>query len=213
LLAAAAFWLGCSNVARELVSERAVYRRERRSGLHVPSYLASVFTLQMLLAGVQTIVMAFLVWAMVGVHNETVLYSWLVLMITAGCGVALGLAVSSWAPTEVTAISVIPIILLPQLMLAGFLKLYKNMDGLMEYLTFLVPLRWSFQGLSTLEYDAWEDGLRGDAKKLAFSLEEVVGFEQDVRPEFCILVLLLMSLLFLGIALRLLVRTSSHSGH
>ena len=33
LMGAAAFWFGCSNVAREIVSERAIYLRERRSGL------------------------------------------------------------------------------------------------------------------------------------------------------------------------------------
>jgi ABC-type multidrug transport system ATPase subunit len=212
LLAAAAFWLGCSNVARELVSDRPVFRRERRSGLNIRSYLASVFTFQMLLSGVQTIVMTVLVWAAVDVQNETILFSWVVLLITAGCGVALGLAVSAWAPTEVTAISVIPILLLPQLMLAGYLKVYEQMGELLQLLTVFVPLRWSFNSLAKMEYVAWESGLRNDEQELAFTLEEVFGFP-DLPPELCAMVMVLMAVSFLGIALALLVRTSSHSGH
>jgi ABC-type multidrug transport system ATPase subunit/pSer/pThr/pTyr-binding forkhead associated (FHA) protein len=212
LLAAAAFWLGCSNVARELVSERSVYRRERRSGLNIRSYLASVFTFQMLLSMVQTIVMTVLVWAAVDVQGETILSSWIVLLITAGSGVALGLAVSAGANTEVTAISVIPILLLPQLMLAGYLKVYDQMGELLQALTIFVPLRWSFNSLAKMEYLAWERHLRRDEQKLAFSLEDVFGFG-DLSPGFCALVLILMSVTFLGIAQSLLVRTSSHSGH
>ena len=33
-------------MAREIVSERAIYLRERRSGLRVGAYLASIFTYQ-----------------------------------------------------------------------------------------------------------------------------------------------------------------------
>jgi hypothetical protein len=211
LLAAAAFWLGCSNVARELVFERPVYKRERRSGLNIRSYLASVYTFQMLLSMVQTIVMTVLVWAAVDVQGETILSSWIVLLITAGSGVALGLAVSAWAPTEVTAISVIPILLLPQLMLAGYLKVYDQMGEILQALTIFVPLRWSFNSLAKMEYLAWDRNLRRDEQKLAFSLEEVFGFG-DISAGFCALVLVLMSVAFLGIAHRLLVRTSAHSG-
>lgn len=46
LMALAAIWFGCSNAAREIVSERAIYRRERMVGLSLYAYLASkVFVL------------------------------------------------------------------------------------------------------------------------------------------------------------------------
>ena len=44
LMGAAAFWFGCSNVAREIVSERAVYLRERRSGLQLERILLYLHT-------------------------------------------------------------------------------------------------------------------------------------------------------------------------
>ena len=49
LSAAASFWFGCSNVARELVSERPIFLRERRTGMRLFSYLSSVYLYQFLL--------------------------------------------------------------------------------------------------------------------------------------------------------------------
>ena len=212
LLAAAAFWLGCSNVARELVFERPIYRRERRSGLNTRSYLASVFSFQMALAAVQTLIMTLMVWLMVDVQNDTIFPSWTVLLITAGCGVALGLAVSSIAPNEVTAISVIPILLLPQLMLAGYLKVFGQMNEALQHLTVFVPLRWSFHSLVQLEYGSWEKGLGKDEEDLAFTVGDVFEFP-DFSPSVCAAMLLVMSGTFLVLALARLVRTSAHSGH
>ena len=50
---AAAVWFGCSNVAREVVGERAIYRRERMGRLRPGAYLLSKVLLQGLLIGVQ----------------------------------------------------------------------------------------------------------------------------------------------------------------
>lgn len=154
LLAASSFWFGCSNVARELVSDRAVYRRERMAGLSALPYLASVFTLQIAVASAQVFVMGVLTWGLVGLDPLSFVPAAVLLVLTAAAGIGLGLAVSSAAPTEVTAIAVMPLILLPQLMLAGFLKPYGEMGLLQKAATLPVPVRWSFEGLCWLEHEA-----------------------------------------------------------
>ena len=125
-MGAAAFWFGCSNVAREIVSERAIYLRERRSGLRIGAYLASIFTYQFALAAVQTLLITIIMWSMVNLTANFFAF-WGVLQLIAGCGISLGLLVSASSKTEVTAISMIPILLLPQLMLGGFIKLYVDL--------------------------------------------------------------------------------------
>jgi ABC transport system ATP-binding/permease protein len=159
LMVVASFWFGCSNVARELVSDRSVFRRERMAGLGVVPYLASVYTVQLALAAMQILVMVVIGWVLVGLHPLSIVPAFVLLMVTAAAGIGLGLLVSSVAPTEVTAIGVIPVILLPQLMLAGYLKLYGDMGLLQKAVTLLVPMRWSFEGLASVEmavndYDA-----------------------------------------------------------
>ena len=44
-MAVAAVWFGCSNSAREIVSEWAVYQRERMVNLQIVPYLASKFAI------------------------------------------------------------------------------------------------------------------------------------------------------------------------
>src|SRR5579864_3277905 len=37
----ASLWFGCSNAVREIVDEQTIYRRERQTGLKIPSYVFS----------------------------------------------------------------------------------------------------------------------------------------------------------------------------
>ncbi len=154
MLGAAALWLGCSNVARELVGDRPWFRRERLAGLGVGPYLGSVFAAQFGLVLLQTAIMVGIVWPMVGLAWSTLLPAWALLVATATCGLGLGLLVSSVASTEVAAISSLPLLLLPQLMLSGYLDLYRQMGDLQQALTALSPMRWVFEGLVGLEYAA-----------------------------------------------------------
>ncbi len=172
LMGAAAFWFGCSNVAREIVSERAIYLRERRTGLRIGAYLASIFTYQFGLAAVQTLLITTILWSTVN-FSASFLAFWGVLQLIAGCGISLGLLVSASSKTEVTAISMIPILLLPQLMLGGFIKLYGYLitDGLQGVVADIMPIRWAFEALSVLEYNA----LQAQNEHVR-DLSDVIGF-------------------------------------
>ena len=172
LMGAAAFWFGCSNVAREIVSERAIYLRERRSGLRIGAYLASIFTYQFALAAVQTFLITTILWTTVNFSANFFAF-WGVLQLIAGCGVSLGLLVSASSKTEVTAISMIPILLLPQLMLGGFIKLYGYLlsDGFQGVIADIMPIRWAFEALSVLEYTALQS-----TNEHVRDLSDVIGF-------------------------------------
>lgn len=196
LMGAAAFWFGCSNVAREIVSERPVYLRERRSGLRIGAYLASIFTYQFGLAAVQTLLIITIMWGMVG-FTANFLAFWGVLQLIAGCGIALGLLVSASSKTEVTAISVIPLLLLPQLMLGGFIKLYGYLisDGLQGRIADIMPIRWAFEALTVLEYNNLQR-----SNENVRDLSEVIGFSANNLGMSCG-ALLGFTMLFWGMTL------------
>ncbi|MFT4976332.1 MAG: ABC-type multidrug transport system ATPase subunit/pSer/pThr [Myxococcota bacterium] len=205
LLCAAAFWLGCSNVARELVADRPVFRRERMAGLSVLAYLSSIFTLQVMLVGLQTLVLGGLAWGLVSLSLLSLLPGLVVLFVTGVCGVSLGLLVSSLAPTEVTAISVVPLLLLPQLMLAGYLKAYGDLSVLQEVAANFIPLRWAFGGLAALEYHA--------ADVESFFYADGLGFPDFGIPAVVdVSVLVMFSVTFAGVALVRLYTLSTSSG-
>jgi hypothetical protein len=154
------------------VSERAIYLRERRSGLRIGAYLASIFTYQFALAAVQTFLITTILWTTVN-FSANFLAFWGVLQLIAGCGVSLGLLVSASSKTEVTAISMIPILLLPQLMLGGFIKLYGYLlnDGFQGVIADVMPIRWAFEALSVLEYTALQS-----TNENVRDLSDVIGF-------------------------------------
>ena len=196
LMGSAAFWFGCSNVAREIVSERAVYLRERRSGLQIKSYLASIYTYQFALAAIQTLLITIIMWGMVNFTANFFVF-WGILQLIAGCGVSLGLLVSASSKTEVTAISTIPILLLPQLMLGGFIKLYGSLlyDGLQGNLADIMPIRWAFEALTVLEYNALQS-----TNEHVRDLNDVIGFTGTDLWASCS-ALVLFTVTFLGLTL------------
>jgi ABC-type multidrug transport system ATPase subunit len=192
LLSTTAFWLGCSNVARELVADRPVYKRERRAGLSASAYLNSIFTLQLAMTALQTFILVGLSWPMLEVQGDLFLNVWGVLLCTAAAGVAVGMLISAVASTEVTAISLVPILLLPQLMFSGFLLRFGDMSGGQKAVTNAVPLRWSFETIARMEYNA----PLSDTGGVERSLEKAIGF-----PETSVMVGPIFLLFWTGICL------------
>ncbi|MAA80337.1 MAG: hypothetical protein CL916_13870 [Deltaproteobacteria bacterium] len=172
LSAAASFWFGCSNVARELVSERPIFLRERRTGMRLFSYLTSVYLYQFLLASLQTFFMATIIWFSIGLSSNLFL-GWGLLLITALTGISLGLLVSAFSKTEVMAISLIPLLLFPQLLFGGYVKLYGALgaSGWKQYIADLMPIRWSFETLVVSEYHTLQS-----QNEHILSLRQIIGF-------------------------------------
>jgi ABC transport system ATP-binding/permease protein len=196
LISAASFWLGCSNVARELVSGRAIFLREKRAGLRSSAYLMAIFTYQVLLCMIQTLLISGFVAFYVDL-SAPFFNVWGLLILTGASGISIGLLISSFSKTEIAAISFIPIILIPQLMLAGYIKLYGLLQEVpwQNHLADLMPIRWSFEALTIMEYQA-----AGSVHPHLHPLRNVVGF-QHLSLERPIEVLILSILLFTAVCL------------
>lgn len=122
IAAVIAIWFGANNAIREIVAELPIYQRERLVNLKIPSYLLSKFAV---LAVIATVQCALFVAILTGLHRlrieelSTVLPT---LCLTAFGGVGLGLLFSAFVSTTEKAMSVLPLLLIPQLLLSGFLK-------------------------------------------------------------------------------------------
>jgi ABC-type multidrug transport system ATPase subunit/ABC-type multidrug transport system permease subunit len=152
LLALSALWFGCSNSAREIVGEWAIYRRERMVNLKIPSYVASKFTVLGGLCVVQCVILLAIVHWISGLSGP-----WLpmfgILLLTALVGLAIGLTISSLARTSEVAIALLPLILLPMVILAGVLQPVHKMNSAVQFLAHCMPARWAFESLLILESD------------------------------------------------------------
>jgi ABC-type multidrug transport system ATPase subunit len=118
----AALWFGCSNAVREIVDEQTIYRRERQTGLKIPSYifaklavlsfvaLAQCVSVVVILLGVKHALVLSLpeVWAAIGI-----------MFLVAVNGTLIGLLISSLVSSPEKALTLFPLVLIPELLLCG----------------------------------------------------------------------------------------------
>jgi energy-coupling factor transporter ATP-binding protein EcfA2 len=150
LMNIAAMWFGCSNAAREIVAEWAVFSRERVIGLRLPAYLLSKLGLLGSIGLAQCLLLVSIVRA--GCRIEA---RWphllFCLFLSTLVGTALGLLISALARSSEVAISLVPLVILPMVVLGGMMQPPHEMEQPARTLAQLVPSRWAFELAAGLE--------------------------------------------------------------
>ncbi|MDO4865207.1 MAG: ABC transporter permease [Clostridia bacterium] len=125
-LVCVAIWNGCFNSIQVICRERDVIKREHRSGMHISSYICAHMLYQLLLCAAQTGVTLYIT-KIVGVEYPAkgMFTPWLIvdfgismLLITYASDM-LSLWVSSLAHTTTTAMTIMPFVLIFQLVFSG----------------------------------------------------------------------------------------------
>lgn len=139
MLATTGVWFGVINSAREICKELSVLRREQLAGLRAGPYLGSKALVLFALVVVQSALL-FGVVAMRtempadGILMPAALEIYLTIALSGLAGIALGLAVSAVASTPDKATSLIPIVLVPQVLFAGIMFALKGAPNAISYL-------------------------------------------------------------------------------
>jgi hypothetical protein len=155
MLALVSIWFGTSVASREIIRERAVYARERMVNLRLLPYVSSKLFVLALIVSFQCVLLfgslKFMHYA--GLMN---LPGWaipqlIIVLLTAMVGLALGLLVSAMVKTSEMATSLVPLILIPQILFSGLVGVPQSTAKLIGT---LMPATWAFDGLkrwSTLD--------------------------------------------------------------
>jgi ABC-type multidrug transport system ATPase subunit len=144
LLNVSCFWLGCNNAAKELVRERAIYRRERDINLRTDSYYASKFLVLLAIGIIQVTLLFGIVYPWAAPEGSMPM-QWFVLASLMAAGTALGLLISACSPTEEVASALVPVAVIPQIILAGVIA---PLSGLGKLLGFgLITCFWGRRAL------------------------------------------------------------------
>jgi ABC-type multidrug transport system ATPase subunit/pSer/pThr/pTyr-binding forkhead associated (FHA) protein len=148
----AAVWFGTSNAAREIVSERAIYVRERMVNLGLFNYVVSKFVLLSLVTVIQCTVLLGIVFFALGFSGGLPAFGigLVTLIATAMNSVAIGLTLSTVVVSSEAAMALTPIALIPQVVLGGLMVPMTTNPNL-EPLMLIMPARWGFQGLVAQE--------------------------------------------------------------
>ena len=142
-----AVWFGTSNSAREIVTERAIYLRERMVNLQLINYVMSKF---LILAGVcviQCTILLAIVFFSLGFDGgiSAFLLELVAIVAVAINATALGLLLSTVVASAEAAMALTPIALIPQVVLGG-LMVPMTTNPMLKPLMYIMPARWGFEG-------------------------------------------------------------------
>ena len=147
-----AIWFGANNAAREIVGELAIYRRERMFNLKLMPYIGSKMIVLTLFSAIQAGIYIAILWlryrgSEVPLEHPLKLFSWMVLV--SASATALGLALSAKVDSTEKVMTLVPIVLLPQIMLAGVVARVSN--AMVECLSYLALSRWAMNGFGLIQ--------------------------------------------------------------
>jgi ABC-type multidrug transport system ATPase subunit/predicted component of type VI protein secretion system len=168
IMSLSALWFGCANAARELTKEASIYARERMVNLQVIPYVASKFFVLQWLALVQVATMLFIVAALRGGYTladappgcarwgilactrlildgvpGSFFMHLLNLYLTALNGIGLGLLVSALAGNSDKAMSLVPLVLIPQVLFSGSFGVPQSDEVVKRGAGYAMTLNWS----------------------------------------------------------------------
>ncbi len=117
-----ALWFGCSNAVREIVDEQTIYRRERQTGLKIPSYIMAKVVVLSFVAFVQcfsVVLICLFVNHAFSLSLPEAGAAILIMFLVAANGSLIGLLISSLVSTPEKALTLFPLVLIPELLLCG----------------------------------------------------------------------------------------------
>ena len=144
-------WLGAIAGAREIIRERSVFERERAVGVGLGAYLVSKISILAVLSAVQAALLTGIVLLLRPLDEPTIAYVELcaIVLLTGWVAVALGLLISAAVRSQEQATSLIPLVLIPQLLFGGAIVPVASMTAPLQVVAGLVFARWSFAGAGT----------------------------------------------------------------
>lgn len=179
-LVCACIWIGIFNSIQSVCKERDIIKREHRSGLHISSYIAAHMVFEMVLCAVESVIVTAIITVtnfdrlpesgvMMPVYLELLLTFFIVIYSSD----ALGLMVSSIVKTPNTAMTVMPFVLILQLVMSGMIF---ELSGFTEQVAKLTIAKWSMNAICiTANVNSLPDSLAILGQEVLSDYEYTVG--------------------------------------
>jgi ABC-type multidrug transport system ATPase subunit len=151
IMAFAAVLFGCINGSREIVKEAPIYRRERMVNLGIAPYMFSKIVVLGVLCLVQSAIVIYLVNLKAPLHQGIFLpifaEIYITMALTSLAGLMLGLAISAIASNADRAMSLVPLVLIPQVIFSG--TIFKLDTPILQAVGALFAMRWAMAGMGS----------------------------------------------------------------
>ena len=154
MMAISAVWFGVSNASKEIVSELAIYQRERMFNLNIGNYILSKISVLAIIAFFQVLIFVSIIYFTYGLREGDVqLWSFApnvaFMFFLSVSATIFGLFLSSVFNNTEKVMTFVPIALMPQIMLAGIIaKMDNDLKILLSYFTLG---RWGTEGFAHIQ--------------------------------------------------------------
>ena len=198
----ACIWIGIFNSIQVICKERAIIKREHRTGLHISAYVVSHLIYQgilcfleaLIMLGISLCFMKYPSFSLMGLSHIEFFITYFLVIFAADC---LGLAVSSIVKTPSVAMTIMPFVLIVQLVFAGVIF---PLSGPMEYVSCATISKWGLNAACiSADYNNLESASKHNMKiellkvsrekgwligsdEIELALDEV--FEDEDKPEY-----------------------------
>jgi ABC-type multidrug transport system ATPase subunit/pSer/pThr/pTyr-binding forkhead associated (FHA) protein len=153
LVAISAVWFGVSNASKEIVGEFAVYKRERMFNLNIYTYIFSKWVVLSLISLVQVVIFMAVIHLRFARGANNILGGYwaniLFMFYISASATIFGLFLSAYFKTTEKVLTMVPVALLPQIMLAGVVQQITNIN--VDVLSYFTLGRWGTEGLIRLQ--------------------------------------------------------------
>lgn len=146
-LSCSSFWIGTLNSIQEICKEKTILKREYMAGLKLLPYLFSKYIVLGLLCLIQSAELTAVFCLLVGSPEKGIIFSptielFLSTLLTSLSASSMGIAVSALFNNPDRAMTIAPILLMPQLLFSGLLF---ELSGVTKYISWIVVCRWSME--------------------------------------------------------------------
>jgi ABC-type multidrug transport system ATPase subunit len=154
---ASAIWFGIINAAREIVKEAPIYQREHAANLGMLPYVFSKVAVLGAFLALQDFVLLIIVGIRTSFPADGLILPdvsgafielLVSLLLVSFVGLALGLLVSALVPNTDRAVSIVPVLLIPQIIFANVIFVLD--DDIGRTISLVMPSRWGMQVVGTI---------------------------------------------------------------
>lgn len=150
----ACIWTGLFNSIRSICRERDIIKREYRTGLKIPSYLLAHAIYEMALCAAEALItLLFIIGFNIshlppeGVFLPAVIEIYFTLFFVTFCADMLAMLVSCIVRSENTAMTIMPFVLVVQLVMSGVIF---ELGSVATYISYLTASHWGVEAFDTI---------------------------------------------------------------
>jgi len=185
ITAISAIWFGTNNAAREIVNEASIYKRERMYNLDIfPYVLSKVFVLSFF-----TVIQSAIFVLILFVHFNNSLVSltdpydaFLWMSFISISATFLGLFLSSIMSTTEKVMTIVPIILMPQIMLAGLVARINT--EFVEVISYFTLSRWGTEGFNIIQRVIVQPGSNASGSVINTKVQATKALNQNFHESY-----------------------------